>query len=120
MRALLIPAAMQATANAVGAVLDPDTGGAQSWRVGVSTDGQAPASHYVASYPFSDDVVALIEAADAVPLHAALQDLAAARGRDYPLSLPELQALRDAMQLHAGPLGEALALWGLQFVSEGG
>lgn len=118
MHALLIPFAMQVTANAVGHVLDPDTGGGQSWRVGVSDNGQAPATHYVASYPFSPDVAALIEAADAAPLHAALLLLAAERAREFPLSLLDLQALRDAMQIHTGSLRDALATWGQQFIVE--
>lgn len=116
-RVIIIPAAMQERANAVGHVLDPDTGGARSFTVGLSVSG--PATHYVCSTLYTEPTAALIEDPDASSMHAALHQLAADRGREYALSLEEIQALRDSMEISSLPLAEVMANEGLQFVQEG-
>lgn len=117
-RVLIIPADMQERANAVGHVLDPDTGGYRSFTAGLSASGQHPATHYICSTLYTDQTVELLDSPDATAMHEALQQLAAARGRGYTLSLSDLQELRDKMVVSASPLAATLGSVGLRFVQE--
>lgn len=115
-RVIIIPATMQERANAVGHILDPDTGGARSFIVGLSASG--PATHYVCSTLYTEPTAALLDNPDATQMHAALQQLAIARNREYTLTLNQIQELRDVMLLSPLPLAEVMANEGLQFVQE--
>ena len=107
-RALIVPAAKQATANAISHVLDPDTGGAETFRMGYSADGIEPVTHYVASVPLTEQTAALLDNPDAGPMFAGLQQLSAARGRTLAVTLAETQACRDSMIVSTLPLYDAL------------
>ncbi len=116
MMAIVIDAADAAAAAGVGAVFDPDTGGALTFRVGCSATGTAPATHYVASSAIQTDYVDALLDPDVSALYAGLQQLAAARGRTLPLTLADAQALRDRMIINPGDAHSLLAAQGLQII----
>ena len=105
---IIVEAAHQATANALSYVLDPDTGGAETFSMGCSPTGAEPATHYLCSVPVTPQTAALLDSPDAGPMHSALEQLAALRGRRLAVTLADTQACRDAMTVTRLPLPEAL------------
>lgn len=103
-RVIIVEAAHQATANALAHVLDPDTGGADTFRIPYPLGTEGEPTHYVCSAPFSPEAAALLDNPDAGPLYAALEQMAVDRGRELTPTLSEAQACRDAMVVRAGPL----------------
>lgn len=115
-RVITVPADLRAVANAVAFVLDPQPGGAETFHCGLSSTGEAPATHYVCSTLLTAGVAALLDTPDATAMHAALVQMAAARGRSFDLLLGELQDLRDAMDVAPMTLSAFLADRGLDLV----
>ena len=117
-RIITVPVHLQTDANAVAYVLDPQQGGALTFIVGISAAGQWQITHYVCSTLYTPQTVALLDDPDATGMHAALQAMAADRGREYTISLGQLQALRDVLDIAATPLAEFMGERDLQFVQE--
>lgn len=115
-RTLLVPASQQDVANDVAHVLDPDMGGANTFRVGCSPDGAEPATHYVCSVMVTPETASLLDDTDAGPMFTALQQLATARGRTLTPNATQVQDLRDSLVISTGEIGGVLAEGGLQFV----
>lgn len=117
-RIIICPAANQATANEVAAVLDPEARGDRSFVVGVSPTGSLPITHYVCSVLLMPETAALLDNLDAAPTHLALMAKATERQRSYQKTPGDLQALRDVLVVAPTLLSTYMGKNVLSFVSE--
>ena len=80
----IIPAPLTEIAAHVGRALDPDTGGAESFGIALSTTGKDPATHYVLDTPCDS------EFAQAAPWLLDANLLHGSICRDYALRWPDV------------------------------
>jgi hypothetical protein len=81
---LVIPVQVVEQANRVAAIFDPDTGGEHTFGgCLLSPDGTAPATHSMASTIIKPEYMAILS--DSEQAFAALNQLAAAYGRNAPI-----------------------------------
>jgi hypothetical protein len=97
-----------AVASACGHVLDPDTGGARTFADGGRWPNEESPTHFYAVLPLATEYAAAIDDPDATVFYAGLQALAAECSREFTVTFPQVQALRDAIVL-AGTLDEMKA-----------
>ena len=81
---LIIPADILDASNRLSAIIDPDTGGAETFTIGFSADGSEPASHYGTQSMVAPQYVQLLQLGDPAYVQAALEALATEYGRDMP------------------------------------
>ena len=110
---LVIPAAHQRAANNCAALFDFDTGGAETFnRVGLSTDGTEPATHYMCRTAIKPHYIPIL--LDPVQALAALTQLAELYGRTPPVEQDVLDFCANVQASEAGvppgPFVESLGL----------
>lgn len=81
---LIIPAAIADAANRLSAIIDPDTGGANTFAIGFSADGAEPITHYGTQSMMAPQYVELLQLGDSAYVQGALEMLATEYGRDMP------------------------------------
>ena len=81
---LLIPADILDAANRLSAIIDPDTGGANTFTIGFSADGSEPVSNYGTQSVMAPQYVQLLQLGDPAYVQAALEALATEYGREPP------------------------------------
>ena len=83
---LIIPADILDESNRLSAIIDPDTGGAETFTIGFSSDGFEPASHYGTQSMMAPQYVELLQLGDPVYVQGALEMLATEYGREPPVT----------------------------------
>lgn len=113
----IIPQELRDNANSIAMVLDPGPGGETTFRTPVAEQATPTViTGYVASVPLKAEYAALLTDPDASGMHAALQQLAVARGRSYMLTLEQAQAVRDGLEFSNDSVSAVLLATGRQFV----
>lgn len=79
---LLIAIEHKSVAEDVGRIIDPDLGGAFTFSVRLSSDGQEPATHYACRTYLSEQTHQALTQLDASQLKALLDQMAMDRGRE--------------------------------------
>ncbi|SDH27193.1 hypothetical protein [Nitrosomonas sp. Nm132] len=79
---LLVSAEHKSIAEDVGRIIDPDVGGAFTFSVRLSSDGQEPATHYACRTYLREQTHQALTQLDAAQLKVLLDQMAADRGRD--------------------------------------
>jgi hypothetical protein len=79
---LLVSAEHKSIAEDVGRIIDPDLGGAFTFSVGLSSDGNEPATHYACRTYLSEQTHQALTQLDAAQLKVLLDQMATDRGRD--------------------------------------
>jgi hypothetical protein len=95
---IAIPVAVMDQANRIGAVIDPDTGGAETFMANASADGTSPATHCLCGVSVTEGTAQLIRSLDADQWHGALSQMATDRGRTAP-SLADCQQVVAAIEV---------------------
>ena len=115
-RTLIVPAGFLENANIVGNVLDPDTGGIETFSAGAGEYQSGPISHYVSSVPLKPEYAALLDNEDPSLLYYAVASLSVERDREFNLTEQECSNLRAAMIVRAEGVQTVLSESGLTLV----
>ncbi len=89
--ALAIPLTLIAEANALGAIIDPDSGGSLTF----STE-QTVGDYVVANVPFTEQMRSIVIGRDSAQWQAAIAGRAAGKGME-PLPVETIETLRAAL-----------------------
>lgn len=92
----IVEDAFVANANDITRVLDPDSGGAETFKVPLSPDGQLPITQWAASLYIGEELLTILKTYTAAEFKVYLDNLAAERGRE-PVS--EVTAFPDHLKI---------------------
>ncbi len=88
---LALPASLIAEANALGAIIDPDSGGASTFSL-----DQAIGDYIVASVPFTEAMREIVIGRDSAQWQSAIAQRAAEKGME-PLPIETIELLRASL-----------------------
>lgn len=88
---LALPASLIAEANALGAIIDPDSGGSQTF-----SPDQTIGDYIIASVPFTEQMRAVVMGRDSAQWQAAIAGRAAEKGLE-PFPVETIETLRVAL-----------------------
>ena len=88
---IALPAALIDAANSLGAIIDPDSGGSQTF-----SPDQTIGDYIIASVPFTEQMRAVVMGRDSAQWQAAIAGRAAEKGLE-PLPLETIELLRTSL-----------------------
>lgn len=108
MHSMIVPGGLRDLGNRIAAVFDPDTGGAETFSVPCSQDGQEPATHYATSVPIQSEHVSLL--ANPEMFYAAMVYLGQQRGREVDFSKNDVDELFSQLVVSLQEFNELLVV----------
>ncbi|MEF3074114.1 hypothetical protein V2P20_03660 [Methylobacter sp. Wu1] len=93
----IVEDAFVANARDITRVLDPDSGGAETFQVPLSSDGQPPVTHWAAGLELSEGLLTILKTYTASEFKVYLDNLAAERGRE---PIAEVTAFPDHIRIY--------------------
>ena len=113
---MIVQASVLANSSEIFGVLDPDTGGAATFSVALSPNGQANATHYACRTYLEDRTYVALTTMNTTQFKAYCDQIAAERGRVAPNNVT---AFKNGVVLDEGDFWSFVASEGLQAVSYG-
>ena len=110
---LLIPTGVLKNGSDVFTILDPDSGGANTFSVALSADGSAPATYYAARTYLEQDTFDALQNMTVTEFKTFVDAKATERGRE---PVGSITAFKNALLIDSGEFWPFIAGQGLQSV----
>lgn len=110
---LIVPVGVLQNSSDVLNILDPDSGGASTFRVKLSADGQEPATYYAARTMLLEDAYNALANMSVQQFKTYIDQLAVERGRE---PVGSITAFKNSLIIGPADFAQALADNGLQRV----
>lgn len=114
---LIIPAGVLKNGSDIFAILDPDSGGANTFSVALSADGSAPATYYGCRTPLEEATFNALTTMTTTEFKAYVDQVQVTRGRT---AVGSITAFKNALVISDGtqPFWSFVAANGLRAVAE--
>ncbi len=111
---LIVPAGVLQNSSDVFTILDPDSGGAGTFKVPLSASGLAPVTHYAARTMLEAETHVALTSMTVQQFKAYVDEVSAARGRQ---PIGSVTAFKNSLVIGEGNFWTFIAAQGLKLIS---